>query len=179
MLIVVESESGFMLPQPPVIGADHDPQQMLQEFANALKEMEYRPKEIRCRDERTFALLGDFCRKAGIKCGVYDGEMAALDECEDSMLEHFAGFDGGDSGDEFGDEFGGPFADVPGEAPWDASGGTGDPEVDEVLMILLNMSTEELRMLPKPLIRQVRSVIAKGLLPEEIAARLGEKLKGI
>ena len=58
-------------------------------------------------------------------------------------------------------------------------GGTGDPEVDEVLMILLNMSTEELRMLPKPLIRQVRSVIAKGLLPEEIAARLGEKLKGI
>ena len=68
---------------------------------------------------------------------------------------------------------------MPGEAPWDASGGTGDPEVDEVLMILLNMSTEELRMLPKPLIRQVRSVIAKGLLPEEIAARLGEKLKGI
>ena len=187
MLIVVESESGFMLPQPPVIGADYDPQVMLQEFANALKTMECRPKEIRCRDERTFALIGDFCRKAGIKCSVYEGEMAALDECEDAMLDHFAGFDGGESedefGDEFDDEFGGPFADepwnVPGEALGDASGGTGDPEIDEALMILLGMSREELRMLPKPLIRQVKAVIKQGLLPEEIAAKLSEKLKGI
>lgn len=187
MLIVVESESAFMLPQPPVVGADYDPQEMLQEFANAMKTIECRPKEIRCRDERTFALIGDFCRKAGIKCSVYEGEMPALDECEDSMLDHFAGF-GGDEfedefGDELGDEFGGPFADepwgVPGEAFGDASGGTGDPEIDEALMILLNMSREELRMLPKPLIRQVKAIIRQGLLPEEIAAKLSEKLKGI
>ena len=46
-------------------------------------------------------------------------------------------------------------------------------------MILLNMSREELRMLPKPLIRQVKAIIRQGLLPEEIAAKLSEKLKGI
>ena len=178
LLLVVESESGYMLPVMPVSGADFDEQEMLQEFANAWKMAEHRPKEIRCRDGRTFALIGDFCKKAGIKCSVYDGEMSALDECVESMIEHLAGFSGDGFDDEYDDEFDGEFGN--GTDQFDgAFEGTGDAEVDEVLWILLNMSRDELSMLPKLLIKQVKSIVASGVLPEEIARALSEKLRGI
>lgn len=46
-----------------------------------------RPKEIRCRDERTYALLKDFCEKTGIRIGIYKGELPALDEAEESGIK--------------------------------------------------------------------------------------------
>ena len=151
LLLVVDSKSHYMLPVPMVEHADENPQEMLQEFANAWKMQKVYPKEIRCRDERTYALLEDFCEKTGVKISIYKREMPALDDAEDALLEQMTDL----GGDELMDE------------------------MADAIDAILSMSREELRFLPKPLVEQLKMLAAHDVFPKEIAVELTKKLKGL
>ena len=149
LLMVVESKSHYLLPEPMMDCGDMDSQAILQAFADAWKEEKTCPKEIRCRDERTYALLKDFCEKAGVKIGVHKGELPALDDAQDAL--------------------------------WNRMSKENGPEIsmEHLVDTFFSMSDEELRAFPKPLVEQIRLLIAQGIFPREIAAALQKRLKGL
>ena len=152
LLLIVEKKSHFLLPMPIMKHADTNPRTMLQQFADAWKAHKSYPKEIRCRDERTYALLKDFCEKTGAKISIYEGTMPALDEVEDSLWEHF----GEENGDDYAEDMVGTMIDS-----------------------ICSLSKDELRMLPKPLVEQLRYLISQNVFPDDAAAELNKKLKGL
>ncbi len=149
LLLIVESKSCYMLPVPMVNHADEKPQEMLQAFANAWKMQKVYPKEIRCRDERTYALLKDLCEKTGVKIGIYKREMAALDDAENALLEQMVEVDEDELVDRMADA------------------------IDAILA----MSSAELRLLPEPLVEQLKMLISHDVFPKDIAVELAKKLK--
>lgn len=151
LLLIVDSKSGYMLPVPMVKHAEESPQEVLQEFANAWKMQKAYPKEIRCRDERTYALLKDFCEKTGVKISIYKREMHALDDAEDALMEQLTDSD---------------------------EDGLMDDMADAIDAIL-SMSREELQFLPKPLVEQLKMLASHDVFPKEIAVELTKKLKGL
>ena len=134
-----------MLPVPMIERADKNPQGLLTSFAEGWKKFRYGPKELRCRDERTFALLKDICEKSGIGIKLYEGAMHALDDAENALLERTEGAD--------------------------------EDQVMDMVGSLLEISDEELRSMPQPLVDQLWYMIENDLLPEDIAQELAEKLK--
>ena len=154
-LLTVESKGNFLLPMSYMARDETTPGEVLQAFADALKTHKVHPKEIRCRDERTYALLKDFCEKADIKIGIHDGEMPALDDAEDGLWEYMSG--GGRDDDDDDDDDG----------------------IGDLVGPIFAMSKEELRLMPKPLVTQIRLLIAQGAFPPDIAEKLKEKLKGL
>ena len=151
LLLVVESKSGYVLPVPLVDHAEKRPQEVLQAFANAWKSQGCHPKEIRCRDERTYALLRDFCEKTDVKVSIYKKAMPALDEAEEALLDQ--SLDGDE--EEIVDQ------------------------MTEVIDAILSMSKQELKMIPKPLLRELKMMMEHDIFPKDIAAELRAKLKGI
>lgn len=151
LLLTVERKSNYLLPMSYMARDESTPEKVVEAFADALKAHKARPKEIRCRDERTYALLEDFCEKTGIKLGIHDGEMSALDFAEDSFWEYMSG--GGEEDD--------------------------DDVINDLAGPIFAMSKEELRLMPKPLVTQLRLLIAQGVFPPDIAEELKEKLKGL
>lgn len=147
LLLVVGSKDGYMLPVPMIERAEKNLQGLLTTFAEGWKKYGSGPKELRCRDERTFALLKDICEKSGIRIKLYKGAMDALDDAEEALLER--------------------------------TEGTGEDEVIEMVRSLLEISDEELRVMPQPLIDQLWYMIENDMLPEDIAEELGERLKGL
>lgn len=148
LLLVVENKSYYVLPIPMVMYAEKNPQEMLQAFAEGWKNQKVYPKEIRCRDERTYALLKDFCEKTNVKISVYHGEMAALDDVEYELSDQMTDQDE-------------------------------EEMLDEIAMAvdaLLQMSPSELKMMPEPLIEQLKLMLAQGIFPDDIAAELKKKL---
>ena len=148
-LMVVESKSHYLLPEPMMDCGDMDSQAILQAFADAWKAEKTCPKEIRCRDERTYALLKDFCEKAGVKIGVHKGELPALDDAQDAL--------------------------------WNRMSKENGPEIsmEHLVDTIFSMSDEELRAFPKPLVEQLRLLIAQGIFPWEIAVALQKRLNGL
>lgn len=49
-------------------------------------------------------------------------------------------------------------------------------EMAQVVSALLQMSPSELRMIPEPLMEQIKFLIVQGMLPDDIAAELRKKL---
>ena len=151
MLILVESKSRFLLPIP-LLGRDEtDAQSMLQAFAEACKSYKVRPQEIRCRDERTYALLKDFCEKSGMKIGVHKGRMKALDDAQAELWERMA---------------------PENEEEYEAS-------IDDMVDMILSLDEDEMQMMPEPLVEQLRRLIAHDVFPKDIAAKLEKKLNGL
>lgn len=66
-------QTGYLLPVTITKNAEKDHDLMLQSFAGAWKSIKVYPKEIRCRDERTYALLKDFSEKTNVKVSIYNG----------------------------------------------------------------------------------------------------------
>ena len=151
LILAAEKESGYMLPVPLVEFAEKDPKKLLDEFAKAWKLQKIRPKEVRCRDERTFAMVKDFCEKIGSKVSIYTGEMPALDEAEEALMDKTLGQD-------------------PEEAI---------SQLEKVIDEILGMSRSELNMIPQPMIDELKMLIEHEVFPEDIAKELKNKLKGI
>ncbi len=148
-LMVVENKSHYLLPGAMMHYGEIDFQATFQEFADAWKGEKACPKEIRCRDERTYALLKDFCEKAGVKIGVYEGELPALDDAQDALWKRMSQENG--------------------------------PELAMANLIdtIFSLSDEELQTFPKPVVEQIRHLIAEGIFSKELAAALQQKLKGL
>ncbi|SCY13988.1 DUF7309 domain-containing protein [Butyrivibrio sp. INlla14] len=151
LLLCAENKSGYMLPVPIVEYVERNPQQLVEEFAKAWKMQGICPKEVRCRDERTFAMIKDFCEKVGAKVRIYTKEMPALDDAEQALFDKSLGRD-------------------PEEAIH---------QLEQVIDEILGMSDEELRLMPKPMMDELKLLIEHEIFPEEIAQELREKLKGI
>lgn len=151
LLFVVENKSGYLLPTPFMGHMDQNSQDMLQAFADAWKTQGCYPKEIRCRDERTFALLKDFCEKTDVKISIYKNEMPALDDAENGLLSQFSNHEEDDIYD----------------------------QMTELMDAILDMSKEELKGMPKELAEQLRLLAGSGALPENMSKKLKNKLKDI
>ena len=148
LLLVVESKSYYLLPIPMVMHAEKNPQDMLQAFADSWKNQNMYPKEIRCRDERTYAVLKDFCEKTNVKISIYEDEMPALDDVECHLFSEWSDPDEEEILD----------------------------EMAETIEALLAMSPAELKMMPEPLIEQLRMPLTMGVFPDELAEELLDKL---
>lgn len=148
LLLAVESQSYYMLPIPVVRDSEQNPDAMLAAFAESWKKQKVYPKEIRCRDERTYALLKDFCEKTNVKISIYEGEMDALDDVEYQLYDHMTGQDEAEKMD----------------------------EIASTIEMLLQMSPAELQMMPQPLMEELRMMLDEGVLPADLTAELKRKL---
>ena len=77
LLLAVENKSNYLLPVSFMDRWNGDPedefvQKLLSAFSESLVQNGSCPGEIRCRDERTYSILSDFCDKAGIKISIYE-----------------------------------------------------------------------------------------------------------
>lgn len=157
VLLMVERKSSHALMGKVLNHLDEDREELLQDFANTWTELGFSPKEVICADDRTLGLLEDFCEKANIKISAATEELTALEAVEEDMLEYF----GGEDTDEDLDE---------------------DEQMDMILEtaeLILSMNRSDLRSIPKPVLKEFKSIIAAGILPPDIARALGEKLKGL
>lgn len=64
--VIVNQESEYLLPASMVKDAEHNPEEFIQEYIDAWMRQGIYPKEIRCRDQRTYAMflkgMRHFCR---------------------------------------------------------------------------------------------------------------------
>ena len=102
LLLAVENKSNYLLPVSFMDRWNGDPedefvQKLLSAFSESLVQNGSCPGEIRCRDERTYSILSDFCDKAGIKISIYEKRMACLDSAEDFLVEQYQESRGSDS----------------------------------------------------------------------------------
>lgn len=163
MVMVVDSRSGYLLPVS-IGDYEKNPQAMLDSFAEAWKAQRICPREIRCRDERTYAFLKNFCEKINSKIRIYDGEMPMLDEAQEAMLEEFIDEDDDFYDDEYDDE---EYAEII------------DDYMLQMAEMILNMSKTQLKTMPKELRDNLKMLIAHEAFPAEIAKELEKKLKGL
>ncbi len=149
-LFLVERKSDYVIPMLLTMEEEHNPQAMIQQYANSLKEHAVCPVEIRCRDERTHAFLQDFCEKTNIKIELSDEKLQALDEAKADFLNTMM------TPDEEDDDFG---------------------HILMILDMLFEMDPKEIRSLPKPLLEEINAMTT--ILPDDLATEIKKKLKGL
>lgn len=153
LLFIVKGEDFYALPTTVIRHGEKNPEEVLKNFANTLRKENVRPEEIRCGDERTYALLKDFCEKTEIGIGIYDGVLYALDDAEASMMELSLGMNPDLDEDEM--------VDV----------------IDRFIDLVLDSSEEEIRMMPTEILEDLRMMIDSGMLNEETEEELRRKLQ--
>lgn len=89
MLLPVDSATMALVDVPVIMNADEEPEKLVQAFCLAVEQYHSCPREIHCRDERTFHLLKDFCEQLGIVISIDPGEMASLSRVEEMILAKF------------------------------------------------------------------------------------------
>ena len=151
MLMIVNREDYFVLPMSLIDHVEEKPQELLQEYANAWRNNHIYPREIRCRDERTFALLKDFSEKTGTGISIYDGEFAAFDELQRAFMAF-------------------PNEDFKEETL---------EEMAEIIQEILSMPEEKLMTMPEELQEYLWEFIEDGMFPDDIAEELRRRLKMI
>lgn len=127
----------------------------LASLPKAIIERRQCPKEIYVREERTIALLSDFCKKAGIQLHITDPyePLDALDEAMDSFMTEF-----GPHSNDFDDD---------------------TESMDELLTIIdmiLNLPKSEISKIPPEVLNGLKAMIAAGALPPDITEQLRKKL---
>ena len=147
--LIVNHKTEYLLPVSMVMNAETNTEEFLQEYAEAWKRQKSYPKEIRCRDERTYAMLKDISEKTGVKICIYPGEMEALDEVEDELMGDLLNEDDGD--------IAGMMSDI----------------VDYIL----DMGPEEISAIPSEIMDHLKLLIDSDVLPEDITDEIRKKLR--
>lgn len=142
MLVCVNLETGLVLQ--PVVTDGEVPEESMDGFTQQLMEADAPPKTIHCGDDRCFAILKNLCEKTGIR-------LIRTDECEllDDVL-----------------------ADLQGRMPEDGEEDLDDEELEALFDLLIHMTDEELRQLPKDYIQILFSLSEAGQLPASLTERL-------
>lgn len=146
VLMAVSKETEYLLPFEPVADYEQNPEKMLDFLIGQLDKIGVRPKEFWVRDKRTYALLAGLADKLSAPIRVEE-ELPALDEAQERMLEYFEE----DSGDEAG-------------------------EVVEAIEMILQMDKRELKDMPEEVKLQLEMLLDLGVLPDDIADELADKL---
>ncbi len=87
ILMLVSSGMDEILPPQISQKYDEEPEDLLEKFAQLLLDRQFRPSLLSVRDERTKALLEEFCTRAGIRIRMCR-ELPAMDEAVDSLMSH-------------------------------------------------------------------------------------------
>lgn len=151
VLLSVQAKDGMMLTPVPLVGADIDPNEAADAFAEMLLKEGVYPRRIKLRTAQTRAILEPFCREAKIWTEVTEN-LPVLDACAAYFMEK-AGED-----DEGEDEDG------------DLSG-----ELGRLVGMLSDMSVSEIRSLPENFLRDLVSY--GDLLPPDILAKVKKALR--
>ncbi len=141
-LLAVNSATGYLLPLPSVRDYEDNPEELVDAFIEGLLKQKVCPKEIRARDERTYAFAEDLCGKLGIALSI-DEDLEMLDEVEEVLLDRVSR-----SGEEELEDF-----------------------VD-MLDAILDMEEEQLENLPQDVLKQLKGLMDQDMLPAEIDERL-------
>lgn len=143
LLISVKHSNGRRI-EPLIISETGDPADMVQEFANCLREVGC-PKTIRVGDDRCEALLTDLCQKIGVELDA-EGPIRYLFEAMEDFLK-----DDEDDGD---------------------NGQTEAESLEELSNMLMSLPDDALRQMPPYLLRDVNRLADEGLLPQALTERL-------
>lgn len=88
VFLAVNTELNFVLPVPPVKSYMEAPEELLNLFIDSLRKEGMCPKELRARDERTYAFAKVFCQKLKIPISI-EQDLPVLDEVEMDFVRHF------------------------------------------------------------------------------------------
>lgn len=88
LLLAVEASDGYLLQVEPVEHYEEHPEELLNQFVDALIQEEICPLKIKAHDERTYAFAKSLCKKLKIAIEIEE-DLPALEEAEEEFLEHF------------------------------------------------------------------------------------------
>lgn len=88
LLMVVEQESGYMLPVSVVEDYKKEADEMIASMAEAFKEVDMIPELMMVADEATFFLLQDFCKVMNIPMSLHE-ELPVLMEAQNQFYQDF------------------------------------------------------------------------------------------
>lgn len=147
VLLAVNSATGYILPLPFVKDYEEHPEELLDFFIEGLLQQKICPGEILVRDERTCRFMEAFCDRLKIRLEKVE-ELEALEEAERLVLERLDM----DEEEELEEFFG---------------------AVD----MLLDMTEEQLKGLPREVADQFQMLMEHGIFPEDMEERLKKVLE--
>ncbi len=166
LLLCVDTKSGYLIGTTPATDYDIHPESLRDAFVKALIENGVCPRAIKVRDEQTRVLLSDLCMKVGALLSV-DDELPALDDAKAEMLAMLHNDFFGDEDDEEDDE--------------DDDEYFGETDMDEAISVVMDemsrMSDQELKMLPREMVRQILDMAPFGFVPQDLQLRLRRLFK--
>ena len=151
MLMLVSAKDGMILPVNIVADYEENPEQILQNMAEALKTGKRRPGKLLVRDERTKALLDNFGKQMGIEVRI-ERDLPHLDEAQECMIEEIWA-----DGEEDDDMF----------------------QLQQMIESMEKLPDDVLRSMPDELIEQLEIMAASGALPLELQYRIDDILDRI
>ena len=151
LLLLTENSTYHLLAIPFKLKEKNDPQKILMKFANTWKSEGYYPKEIICSDERTYALLKDFCEKTNVRVSICKEDMFALANFKKTILDNYM----------------------------EEQIGDGRSEEERLAEAILAMDVSKLRAMPQPFLDQIRMMLAQNAFPQDVAKEIAEKMKGL
>ena len=161
LLLCVETKSGYLIATAPVTDYDIHPESLRDAFVKALMENNVCPRAVKVRDEQTRVLLSDLCMKVGALLSV-DEDLPALDDAKAEMLNmlHSGLFD--DEDDEDDEDF-------------------DETDMEETISMVMDemsrMSDQELKTLPREVVRQILDMAPFGFVPQDLQLRLRRLFK--
>ena len=151
-LAAVDTNAKKLYPTQPVLYLEEQPEDCLVAFAEVLLKAEICPKAIRTNDRRTFEMLKHLCSAVEIRLTLIDYELPDLDGAIDGLM----------------------------------SAMLLDPELDdtdeeslmfEAFDMIMSLSDNELKQMPREMIVQTLELAEAGLLPPEIELKLRRALR--
>lgn len=88
VLIAIESATDYFLSISPVSHYEENPDHLIDNFIDSFLQHELCPKEIKVRDERTYAFAEDICKKLKISLS-FEKELKVLEEAELTFWDRF------------------------------------------------------------------------------------------
>ena len=155
ILLNVDRKTGMVLH--PVMGKADVPEDLVRQQAEGIVEGNICPREIRAGDDRAYALLEDFCRMTGIRL-LRDDSLPAFDEAKESLLRQM------DRDGEWGDE-----EDDLAEDELDEED---QLDLDQFVDTLMKMRDEELKTMPRDMVKMLYEMAEWGAVPEALVKRL-------
>lgn len=144
ILMAVESSSGYILPMAPVRDYEGDTEELLHHFIDALLHNNICPKELKVRDERTFAFAKALCGRLKIKIQIQE-ELQAVREAKGELLMHI-----------------------------DMSEEEETEEIISMLQELLKENEGRLENLPPVIISKLQTLVEQNVLPKEMENKLNQ-----
>ncbi|MBQ9664409.1 MAG: hypothetical protein IJV40_14785 [Oscillospiraceae bacterium] len=160
MLMNVDRKTGMVLR--PVMGNGRDAEELLRELAEGMLADQNAPKSILVGDDRAFALLTDFCERTGIQLRK-ENHLPKFLEAKTSLMHQFDRDNAWPDDDEDWDD------EDDDDLPFDEGEAE---ELDQFFETLLKMRDEELKTMPRDLVKMIREMAEWGLVPDELVKRI-------